>query len=1184
MSPSAPMPEPTAEWQALIADLERQLSNKVRLRERLKSKLTLAEPGEQARLEIQIENLEEEIRGLKGELDELRQPGPGVVITRVRPLPDAPFLVPFVHNPDFVGRDEDLTLLHNMIAAGGSPVGIRPTGLVGLGGIGKTQLAVEYAHTHRADYPGGVYWVNAINPLLGELAHLAEQLGLAGIDTPRDRAVQAVWQYLDARPEALVIFDNMVEPKTLNQVVVPGLTPANLRCRTLFTTRHRDIPRNLQSFEVKVLPELAAMSLLLRARPEVLQEQHPDWGQARVLCAYLGWLPLAVELAAAYLGAYPDVSVRDYLERLRVEGRLATIDDTEITAADLPTRYHEIAALVSQDLAVQHHIAVKATLETQWQRLEDEDARLLFRVAGQFPEASWIPIARLGVLAGVATAAGNGRPSPLGYALRKLHAISLIEELSGEQLRLHPLVREFAAGLGNNDLRQGIIRCVLRAYESFANLEAQVAARGIASVLDDLRMGLALCRASGDEIKARRLRNLEHPLDREAHALRNWDPNVRSVLFAQQVHKRTVELGVASLVSIDVYRRLVSQGQPYLTLRWCVNNESPALERTLAGHGAGVLAVAVTPDGRRAISASNDHTLKIWDMTSGLEEHTLVGHNGWVRAVALTPDGRRIVSASDDHTLKIWDLASGREERTIAGHSAIVRSVSVTADGRRIVCASDDRTIGVWDLFSGQKALSLTGHTDRVLAAAITPDGHNVVSASNDRTLKVWDLTSGQEKCTLIRHNDNVCAVAVTSDGRHAISASVDHTLKVWDLTSCQEEFTLTGHLNWVNGVAAMPDGRRAISASSDRSLKIWDLTNKQLEHTLTGHGDKVRAVAVTPDGRWAISASDDRTLKIWNTALPLNVDSTSGLERRNFSGGHSDKVLAVAIAPNQRLAISASFDRTIKVWDISTAASTDRFDRRSKVEYTLIGHSAAVRALAVTPDGRHLVSGSSDHTIKIWDLQNRQIERTLIGHESGVWSLSVTTDGQRLVSASDDHTLRIWNLATGREEFVLVGHGASIWSVAVTADGRYAISASNDRTLRVWDLANGREIRSITGHVDRVRAVAVAADGGFAISASNDRTLKLWDITSGELIRTLIGHSGWVNSVVLTTNGRRAFSAANDRTLRVWEPATGRELASIHLEASLPCVAIAPDGITIVTGDEAGNFYCLEYVEPPAA
>jgi len=134
------MPEPTAEWQALIADLERQLSNKVRLRERLKSKLTLAEPGEQARLEIQIENLEEEIRGLKGELDELRQPGPGVVITRVRPLPDAPFLVPFVHNPDFVGRDEDLTLLHNMIAAGGSPVGIRPTGLVGLGGI----VAIEY--------------------------------------------------------------------------------------------------------------------------------------------------------------------------------------------------------------------------------------------------------------------------------------------------------------------------------------------------------------------------------------------------------------------------------------------------------------------------------------------------------------------------------------------------------------------------------------------------------------------------------------------------------------------------------------------------------------------------------------------------------------------------------------------------------------------------------------------------------------------------------------------------------------------------------------------------------------------------------------------------------------------------------------------------------------------------------
>ncbi len=143
------------------------------------------------------------------------------------------FTVPFPRNPDFVGRDEDLARLHEMVQQGTSPVGLRPTVLVGLGGIGKTQLAVEYAHRHRTDYRSGIFWLNAVNPLLMEFAALAETLGLANPETPRDQAARAVWSYLDARPDALAIFDNVEEPSRLNTPVVPSLIPANLRCRTL---------------------------------------------------------------------------------------------------------------------------------------------------------------------------------------------------------------------------------------------------------------------------------------------------------------------------------------------------------------------------------------------------------------------------------------------------------------------------------------------------------------------------------------------------------------------------------------------------------------------------------------------------------------------------------------------------------------------------------------------------------------------------------------------------------------------------------------------------------------------------------------------------------------------------------------------------------------------------------------
>ena len=119
--------------------------------------------------------------------------------------------------------------------------------------------------------------------------------------------------------------------------------------------------------------------------------------------------------------------------------------------------------------------------------------------------------------------------------------------------------------------------------------------------------------------------------------------------------------------------------------------------------------MAVTPDGRQAVSASEDRTLKVWDLASGAELRTLAGHADWVTAVAVTPDGRQAVSASDDRTLKVWDLASGAELRTLEGHADGVTAVAVTPDGRHAVSASEDRTLKVWDLASGAELRTLAG-------------------------------------------------------------------------------------------------------------------------------------------------------------------------------------------------------------------------------------------------------------------------------------------------------------------------------------------------------------------------------------------------------------------------------------------------------------------------------------------
>jgi hypothetical protein len=321
---------------------------------------------------------------------------------------EAPFIVPFPRNPDFVGRDGDLAQLHAALAGPGSgPVGIRPAGLTGMGGIGKTQLVVEYVYRHRDDYPNGTFWIDAAGPLVEGFARLAtdHRLKWAENEQPRDDQIRAAFKALNGRPHALLVLDNVPDPAAIALHLLPDCVPEDLRCRVLFTTRRHDLGR-FTSIEVTVLPEEPALRLLLRHPTclAALDPAHTDHEHARAIARMLGRLPLALELAGAYLGKYSrEVSLEDYREGLKSDGALATLDA-------------DAAELTEADLRRVHDPAVAATIGEQWASLRDESARLLLRVASLFQESTAVPIARLGLLAGIAEEARPGRRSPLRRA------------------------------------------------------------------------------------------------------------------------------------------------------------------------------------------------------------------------------------------------------------------------------------------------------------------------------------------------------------------------------------------------------------------------------------------------------------------------------------------------------------------------------------------------------------------------------------------------------------------------------------------------------------------------------------------------------------------------------------------------------------------------------------------------
>lgn len=277
---------------------------------------------------------------------------------------------------------------------------------------------------------------------------------------------------------------------------------------------------------------------------------------------------------------------------------------------------------------------------------------------------------------------------------------------------------------------------------------------------------------------------------------------------------------------------------------------------------------------------------------------------------------------------------------------------------------------------------------------------------------------------------------------------------------------------------------------------------------------------------------------------------------------GHTSFVKSVSFSPDGKRIVSGSWDNTLKIWDASTGQEIQ----------ILKGHTCGVNSVAFSPDGKKVVSGSEDMTLKIWDAITGKEIQTLKGHTKAVTSVSLSPDGKRIVSGSWDNTLKIWDTGTGQEIQTLKGHTGLVTSVSFSPDGRRIVSGSYDDTLKIWDVTTAQEIQTLKGHTNLVTSVAFSPDGKRIVSGSYDNTLKIWDAITHQEIQTLKGHASFVNSVSFSPDQKRIVSGSNDNTLKIWDTNTGREILTIKGHTNfVTSVSFSPDGKSIVSGSADG-------------
>jgi len=299
---------------------------------------------------------------------------------------------------------------------------------------------------------------------------------------------------------------------------------------------------------------------------------------------------------------------------------------------------------------------------------------------------------------------------------------------------------------------------------------------------------------------------------------------------------------------------------------------------------------------------------------------TFVGHKGSIPSIAFSPDGRQLASGSRDMSLKLWDLSSGNELRNFAGHTGEVYSVAFSPDGRTLASASFDKTLKLWDVASGRELRTFTGHTDWVRSVVFSPDGRQLASGGGDMSLKLWDMSSGRELRSLTGHASWVTAVAFSPDGRQLASGSSDNTLKLWEAASGKELRAFKGHTNWIYSAVFSPDGRQLVSGSVDKTFKLWEVSSGKELRSFAGHASYVQSAVFSPDARYLLSGSCAVFNKKNSTCTRGSIKlwaADTGQELHEFTG-HTDDVGSVAFSADGRFVLSGSNDRTLKLWDVS--------------------------------------------------------------------------------------------------------------------------------------------------------------------------------------------------------------------------------------------------------------------------
>lgn len=585
---------------------------------------------------------------------------------------------------------------------------------------------------------------------------------------------------------------------------------------------------------------------------------------------------------------------------------------------------------------------------------------------------------------------------------------------------------------------------------------------------------------------------------------------------------------------------------------------------TLRGHAGKVSALQFSPDGARLVTASEDETVRMWDVGTGRELRALRGHGSVVSGVCFSPDGTRVASAGWDQTVRVCDAANGREQLVLRGLPWASFGVTWSPDGRRIAAAGGG-TARTWDAGTGEPLGAIAGAIVKVEALAYSPDGATLAVgfqavssvAGRDSTLHLFD-PDGKRTLVKLDHRDAVSALAWSPDGSRLAAAGAEGRITVWDVTVGKQALQVSLPSGRARAVGFSPDGTRLAGGGLGGAVQVWDSRSGAREATYRGHTREITAVSFSPDGLRLASASADQTVKLWDTTTPPEgtVVPLTELEVRNLTD-------RVALGPGGAVVGVAAERQPIRLWNARSGDEQERLAEQNQLN----------GALSIGPVDMELAGAGPDHVVRVWAPRTGAALKALTTHSRPVRCTAFRPDGKLVASGGVDAVIHVCSRAGDARPLELTGHTGPVAALCFHPRRDLVASASDDGSVRIWGLPEGKCVQFLRPNVGELVALCYGSDGSRLAAGARNGTIVVWDAERGEQVLSIAAHAGDTSVLAFLPQEDRLVSGGTDRVVRVWDLRSGQEALALRGHSynvrALACPHEEPSCIVSATGQE---------------